>query len=181
MNLNLKPRHKFLIIGHARHGKDTLADMLCEDYGLKASSSSWFCAERVVQPYLAAKGIRYKSTEECFDDRHNRRAEWFGAIKAFNHPDLTALGRAIWAENDIYIGMRNKAEFHANRNANMFDVALWVDRSEHLPGESHMSMTLEPWMANYVLDNNRGIDDLRRDLASLMRRLGYLLEKTRAA
>jgi hypothetical protein len=175
--LKPNPNLKLLVIGHARHGKDTVADMMCQQYGLRAVSSSWFLAERVVQPFLANKGITYASIDQCFADRANRRADWYDAVKAFNNPDLTALGRAIWAENDIYIGLRNRAELHANRNAATFDIAIWVDRSDHLPPEDRSSMTLEPWMADFVLDNNRGIEDLRGGLQALMWTLGYVGSK----
>lgn len=44
-----KPR-KIILIGHARHGKDTVAEMLANIYGLPFTSSSIFCADRVVLP-----------------------------------------------------------------------------------------------------------------------------------
>lgn len=158
---------KLLVIGHARHGKDTVCELLKQGYGFKFTSSSMFCAARVVFPALGPI-YGYKTAEECFHDRANHRAEWYRIISDFNKPDPTRLGRAIFAENDVYCGLRHKAEFHALRNADVFDHAIWVDRSTCVPPEPTDSMTLEPWMADFVLDNNGDLTDLRNNLAPLV-------------
>jgi len=46
------------------------------------------------------------------------------------------------------------------RNTNVFDYAIWVDRSDYLPKEPVESMTLEPWMADFYIDNNGTLKDL---------------------
>jgi hypothetical protein len=33
------------------------------------------------------------------------------------------------------VGLRNKKEFFAMQNTGVFDYAIWVDRSDHLPPE----------------------------------------------
>ena len=53
----------------------------------------------------------------------------------------------------------------------MFDHALWVDRSDHLPVEDKSSMTLEIWMADYVVDNNGTVADLKRNTVELINML----------
>jgi dephospho-CoA kinase len=50
----------------------------------------------------------------------------------------------------------------------VFDYAIWVDRSDYLPQEDRSSMSLEIWMADYVIDNNGGLEDLRRNTRELM-------------
>ena len=77
-----------------------------------------------------------------------------------NKRDAATLGRAIFDEHDIYCGLRNKREYFAMRNTNVFDYAIWVDRSDYLPKESVDSMTLEPWMADFYIDNNGTLNDL---------------------
>ncbi len=176
-------KRKLLVIGHGRHGKDTVCEMLRDQYGYTFVSSSWFCAEKVVMPYFEKRlsdfwsrvtceyenePIRYRTVQECYDDRANHRAEWYTAIREFNTPDATRLGRAIWAEYDIYGGLRSHTEFNALRNSKAFDVCIWVDASDRLPPEDRSSMTLEPWMADYILDNNGTVEDLRRNLDQLM-------------
>jgi hypothetical protein len=92
-------------------------------------------------------------------------------IHAYCKDDYARLGREIFAENDIYCGLRNKSEFHAMKNTNVFEYAIWVDRSDHLPQEDKSSMSLEIWMADYVVDNNGTLADLKRNTRELVTRL----------
>lgn len=171
---------KILVLGYGRHGKDEAARILAEKYNFRHVSSSMFCAERVIMPGLEALSMlspnipRYASAQACFDDRSNHRSAWFDLIKAFNYPDLTSLGRAIYEEHDIYVGLRNAAEFHALKNSGVYDLCIWIDRSEHQPPEARSSCTVEPWMADFVVDNNGTLEDLDRNLSALMDR--YLTE-----
>lgn len=161
---------KLLIIGNARHGKDTVCEILNDTFDFKFRSSSDFCAERFIYNELKDK-YNYKTYADCFNDRHNHRAEWYNMIHDYCQHDFARLGREIFAENDIYCGLRNKSEFHAMKNTNVFDYAIWVDRSDHLPAEDKTSMSLEIWMADYVIDNNGTVDDLKRNTNDLITRL----------
>jgi hypothetical protein len=182
-----KPR--ILVLGHARHGKDTVCEMLRDRYGLTFTSSSMFCAEKVVWPamqrvnreWLEASETQsqgrpfpdYASAQECFDDRGNHRAFWYDTITKYNESNRGRLAREIFAENDVYAGVRNKNEFHAIKNAGLYDVAIWVDRSDHLPPEDRASCTVEPWMADFVLDNNGTLEETGRNLEAIM---GYVAD-----
>jgi hypothetical protein len=157
---------KLLIIGHGRHGKDTVCDILRDQYGFQFQSSSEFCAQKFIYDELRHK-YGYTSYAQCYQDRHNHRAEWYDMIHAYCEDDYARLGRDIFAENDIYCGLRNKAEFHAMRNTGVFDYCIWVDRSDHAPLEDRSSMNLEIWMADYVIDNNGTLEDLRRNTLDL--------------
>lgn len=162
---------KIVIMGYARHGKDTVCELLRDKYGLKFTSSSLFCAERVVLPRARDEATMpfYKDAQACYDDRANHRAFWFDAITAHNTPDKSRLGREIFEENDVYCGIRNAREFHALKNAGVFHWAIWVDATERgMPVEDKSSCTVEPWMADFVLDNNGSLEDLERNLAVLM-------------
>lgn len=168
-------RMKVMVLGYARHGKDTVCELLAKT-GARFTSSSWFCAERIAFPALKDK-YGYSDVQACFDDRHNHRAEWFDLITAFNTPDLTKLGRAIFEEHDVYCGIRNARELHALKNAGVYDVAVWVDASERVKSvEDRSSCTVEPWMADFVLDNNGTVEDLERNLESLMGTLRSIAE-----
>jgi hypothetical protein len=57
------------------------------------------------------------------------------------------------------------------KNTGVFDYAVWVDRSDHLPQEDKSSMSLEIWMADYVIDNNGTLSDLQRNTRELVTRL----------
>jgi hypothetical protein len=181
------PRPRVLVLGYARHGKDTVAEMLGRLYGMRFTSSSEFCAAQVVMPAIDAAWAayedeqrgrnrqpptvpRYASVAECFADRVNHRAFWYDTIRAFNQDDPTSLARAIFEENDVYCGLRHRAEFHAVVNAGIPDMVVWVDRSDHLPPEDRSSCSVEPWMADFVVDNNGSLEDLERNVRSLFDR-----------
>jgi hypothetical protein len=157
---------KLLIIGHGRHGKDTVAEYLSAMFGLTFKSSSMHCAENVVYPALKDK-YNYKSAEDCFNDRSNHRAEWYNLISDYCKDDLALIGREIFEASDIYCGLRNKREFHAIKNNGLVDYTIWVDRSDWLETEPKSSMSLEPWMADYVIDNNGTLEQLHRNIYEL--------------
>ena len=158
---------KLLVIGHARHGKDTVCEILRDHYGYSFESSSRFCSRLFIYDQLKDK-YGYTCEEECYADRHNHRQEWYEAICAYNVPDAGLLGREIFAAHDIYCGLRNKREYHAMRNTGVFDYAVWVDRSDHLPEEPNTSMSLAQWMADFTIDNNGSLEELRFNVDQLV-------------
>ena len=158
---------KLLVVGHGRHGKDTVCEIL-KDYGYTFQSSSKFCSELFIFNNLKDK-YGYKDEEECFKDRHNHRTEWYDMIHDYCKDDLARLGRNLFAENNIYCGLRNKREFFAMQNEEIFDYAIWVDRTDHLPTEDPSSMSIEQWMCNYTIDNNGDLARLKLNVDILMR------------
>jgi len=174
---------KLMIVGHGRHGKDTVSEILSKTYGLTFTSSSLFCAERVMMPAFRrrfeAEGGPGKSTtpvyytvEGCFQDRHNHRKFWYDEIVKYCTPDKARLFREILTRYDIYCGPRQVREFMCARNEGLFDFSIWVDRSEHQPLEGKDSMAIEPWMCDYWLDNNGTLDDLHANIHTLALTLG---------
>jgi len=163
-------KKKLLVIGHGRHGKDTVCEILRDRYDYSFESSSRFCSKLFIFNDLKDK-YGYSNEEECYEDRHNHRAEWYNAICDYNVPDPARLGREIFQAHDIYCGLRNKKEFHAMKNTGVFDYAIWVDRSDFLPPESKDSMSLEQWMADFAIDNNGTLEDLQFNIDALM---GYI-------
>ena len=162
-----KMKLKLLVIGHGRHGKDTVCEMLRDKFGYSFESSSQFCSKLFIYNDLKDK-YGYTNEEECYNDRHNHRAEWYDAICDYNVPDPARLGREIFKAHDIYCGLRNKKEFHAMKNTGVFDYAIWVDRSDFLPPENKNSMSLEQWMADYTIDNNGTLEDLEFNVKQLI-------------
>jgi hypothetical protein len=138
-----KPR--IVVIGHGRHGKDTVAEMLFEGYNFSFTSSSAFCARRVIWPLLMdvnlaqdfAKHLlnnrarngnvferieelgemrrKYLSADEAFHNRGSYRTLWFEAILWHCAFDPARLARDIFKDNDIYCGIRSRKEFEAVR------------------------------------------------------------------
>jgi len=158
---------KLLVIGHGRHGKDTVCDILKENYGYNFISSSEFCAQLFIYDQLKKK-YNYKNYEECYVDRHNHRAEWYDLISGYNKDNPAKLGTEIFKAYDIYCGLRNAKEFYAMKEQKVFDFALWVDRSKVLPQEQSNSMTLDISMADFVIDNNKDIIYLREQIDSVV-------------
>lgn len=113
----------------------------------------------------------YSTEAECYADRHAHRAEWYDAICDYNQSDGARLGRAIFEQHDIYCGLRNKREFFAMKNTGVFDYCIWVDRSDHLPPEPKDSMSLEQWMADYTIDNNTTLEELKFNTLNLIKHL----------
>jgi hypothetical protein len=179
---------KILLLGHGRHGKDTVAEILRDTRGYKFTSSSMFCAEKVMMPaferethaFLSTQfgridessrpreALMYATVEDCFADRHNHRAFWFREIEAYNYPDRAKLAKDIYAENDIYVGIRSAKEFNAAKNAGVFDIAIWVDALDRLPPEDPSSISVQPWMADFTIDNNGSLEDLKFNVEQLM-------------
>ena len=166
---------KIMIMGHAGHGKDTVCEML-ERHGYTWSGSSAFMCAQVIYPALKEK-YNYKTVAQCYADRDAHRDEWYRLIADFNTPDKAALGKAIYAEKDIYCGIRHIEEFSAIKSAKLFDYAIWVDASDRLPPEDESSCTVTADMADFVIDNNGGLADLKNEIIKTIRRLEHLEAK----
>ena len=159
---------KLMIIGHARHGKDTVCEILRDQYGLTFRSSSEAAAERVIYPILR-DAYGYSTIEECLNDRANHRSAWYQLIREYNTPDLARLAREIYSENDIYCGLRHAEEFEAIKAAGLFDYCVWVDASQRHPAEPASSCSLSRADADFVLDNNGTLEELQANIAHMMR------------
>jgi hypothetical protein len=165
---------KLLILGHARHGKDTAAEYLRDRHGISFHSSSLFLAANVIRPALAGRGMFYDSLEACYADRVNHRALWRELIEDFNRDDPARLAKAILAQSDCYVGMRMEREFWASRA--LFDVIFWIDASGRgLPPEdaSSMTITFDPaWMVR--IDNGGPLDAMQAQLDDWIRSASWV-------
>jgi hypothetical protein len=133
--------------------------MLTDLLNLRFKSSSDFVNEKAVFPVLS-KLHGYETLEECYEDRVNHRPEWFNLLRAYNGEDPARLGRELFAEYDVYCGLRNREEFQAMKRAGLFDLVIWVDASERLPLETSDSMELCVGDADIVIDNNADLNRL---------------------
>lgn len=172
----MEKRPKLLIIGHARHGKDTVAEILRDLYGLTFESSSHYVGQKAVWPFWGQE--RYETFDQMFADRVNYRETWSNLIKAYNTPDLTRTGRGMIVEDglDMYVGMRDSEEFQACQEEGLFTHVIWVDALERHPPENNPKMTMTREMADIIIDNNGSLADLEQkvaDLAENLRKQGY--------
>ncbi len=162
---------KFFILGHGRHGKDTVAEILRDHYGILFESSSMLCAEHVVRPWLKEKGLVYESLEKCYADRANHRIEWYNAIKDFNTPDLSRVSRTIFSDYDMYVGIRDRDEFLTS--AHLADLSIWVDAFERIPQTDPTCKVLRT-DADIIIDNNTSMEDLEKRVRRLF---DFILQK----
>ena len=114
----------------------------------------------------------YENYEQCYNDRHNHRAEWYDLISNYNLDNPSRLGIEIFKEYDIYCGLRNKREFVSLKEQKVYDYALWVDRSQVLPTEDSSSMTLDKSMADFIIDNNKSLIYLMEQIDALANYIG---------
>lgn len=117
--------NKILIIGHNRHGKDTVAEFIEEFTGMSFKSSSEMAAEIFIYDELKDK-YGYTSFMECFEDRMNHRSEWFDMIKEYNKFDKARLAKEILNHNSMYVGMRNQEELDKCIEDGVFDMIIGV-------------------------------------------------------
>ncbi len=154
---------KLMVTGHGRHGKDTFCEIMRP---WKFVSSSLFVAHIAVYPSLKTL-YNYESLSECYNDRHNHRAEWHKLISAYNSKDLPHLARELYYEYDIYCGLRCQLEFKAAQKEGLFALSIWVDASERVPPESTDSCTITKRMCDIVIENNGTLEDLEKKVSHL--------------
>lgn len=149
-----------LIIGHKRHSKDTLAELLNKEFGLTYKSSSQAAAEIFIYNELKSK-YGYETPEQCFEDRVNRRAEWYNLICDYNKDDKARLAKGILEMSQCYVGMRDRAEITECIKQGLFDLIIWVDACERLPLESPDSFNIDKSCADIIIDNNGDLQSFK--------------------
>jgi hypothetical protein len=165
-------KNKILIIGHARHGKTTLADILNE-YGYSFLDSSRAASDIFIYERLKGK-YHYSSPEQCFEDRINHRSEWYDLICEYNYHDKARLAKDIMKTSDIYVGMRDNAEIEECLRQGIFDLVIGV-YDPRKPLEPPDSFNIDLWSKSDIVIPNSGTLD---DLKAKIQKLSWLLEKT---
>ena len=165
----MSERLNLMILGKGRHGKDTFAEIAAsEDFGYEYTPTSYLAAEIVIYGKLKEKH-GYTTVEECFDDRHQHRAEWHDLIHEYNHPHLYLLGETVFKTNDIYCGLRNKEEFDSMVDHNLIDLTIWIDATDRLGNtEGIESMSLTKESANIIITNNGTEEDFKAKIVALL-------------
>lgn len=159
-------KKSLLIIGHARHGKDTVAEFLEELFGYTFKSSSLAASEIFIYDALKNK-YAYKTPEECFEDRINHRKEWHDLICDYNKYDRSALAKEILKHADIYVGMRSNVEVEECLNQRLFDLVIGV--YDYRKSEEHKgSFDINIWdKSDFVIPNTGTLYDLKNKVKKL--------------
>jgi len=152
---------KILLVGHKRNGKDTVAQMITDEIGLKFQGSSMAAAKIFIYDELKEK-YNYKSFEECFEDRMNHRAEWHDLICDYNIDDKSRLAKEILKDSDIYVGMRSNAELEECQRQGIFDLIIGVydPRKEEEPKDS-FDIDIWKW-CDFIIMNNSDLETLQK-------------------
>ena len=154
---------KLCLIGHARHGKDTVAEMLYKKYGWTYKSSSMAAAEIFIYDALKEK-YGYKSFGECYEDRINHREEWYNLICDYNSEDPARLAKEIMKTSNIYVGMRSAKEIEACMEQGVFDHVVWV-RDDRKPLEDASSIDYSIFrFISYIVYNSGTLEDLEEEV-----------------
>lgn len=162
------PLPTVLILGAARHGKDTAAELLSELTGWAFRSSSLFVAEHAVLPTLGPK-YGYDSVEECYDDRQAHREEWRDLIRAYNQNDRAKLAKKLLTTCSVYVGMRCHMEYAECMRQEVFDYVLWVDASDRVGGHDPSLTIHQDDFFMHTIDNNGTPEDLKKRLERWLR------------
>ncbi len=163
---NIKKEIKLCIIGAARWGKDSMAEILKEEFGLKFKSSSQAASEIFIYDVLKEK-YNYNTPKECFEDRVNHRSEWYNLICDYNKNDKAKLAKEILKHADAYVGMRDSSEIKECIKQGLFNLIVWVDASKRLPLESKESFNIDISDADIIIDNNGNFEDFREKVIRL--------------
>ena len=166
MFFNKKNKPKLLIIGNMRHGKDTLAELLNDEFGYTFESSSQSAANIFLYDELKDK-YDYKTPEECFEDRVNHREEWYLAICDYNKDDRARLAKGILERSDCYVGMRDRDEIEECLKQGIFDLVIWVDASDRLPNEDASSFNIDKSCADVIIENNGTFEEFKAKVLRL--------------
>lgn len=168
----LKKNIKLCVIGNCRHGKDSFAEILNQEFGYTFESSSQAAANIFLYDLLKDK-YGYLTPEECFEDRMNHRQEWYEAICDYNVDDKAKLAKGILERSDCYVGMRDRGEIEECIKQELFDLVIWIDASERLPLEDASSFNIDKSCADIIIDNNGTEAQFRERV----KRLGKILKK----
>jgi len=161
-NEDIKKDVRILILGHARHGKDSVADILCERFSLRCTASSKAALPIFMFDVLNDKYDKnYKNYEEAFNDRVNCRDIWYDEIAEYNYDDKTRLAKEIMKENDIYVGLRSSEEVEQCIKEGVFDLIFGVYdyRKPHEPINSNTADVFK--YSKFVITTNGTLDELK--------------------
>jgi hypothetical protein len=148
---------KVLVLGAGNHGKDEFTSLLCNETKLTFTSSSWFLAEIIFEQFGGY--AVYPSIKACYEDRRNRRDEWFNFVCAYNQGDLSRLAREILKVSDIYVGLRSLKEFEEAKY--LFDYIFYIDASERIKEKDSTLQIPYDSKSMLKIDNNSDLDNLK--------------------
>jgi len=160
---------KILIIGHSRHGKDTVAELISKNIGLTFKSSSKMAAMLFIYDILKHTKD-YNSFEECYLDRHNNRELWHNMICEYNKKDPSKLAKDILKYNDMYVGMRSNKELLECKKQGLFDYIIGVF-DPNKPLENKDSFNINIWKHSDFIIPTGNINEVKEKVNKICKLL----------
>lgn len=160
---------KILILGDARHGKDTMAEMIFSKSGLKFASSSETALDVFLRDVLEEKyGLVYKTREDAYNDRVNHRDKWYNEICLYNSVDKLRLVKDILKIADIYVGLRSGLEVESAIKESSFDhiIGIYDYRKDRESSDSNTADVLK--YSDFVILNNYGLKELEEKVINIV-------------
>jgi len=150
---------KIRVNGYARHGKDTVADLLSLHYGLIKPDASRIIARYLVTSRLPKDWYSNpdgssmsldQQVEAAYQDRIHHRTGWYNFVTDMG---AETLAREVMNQGDIYVGERRRSSFDLTKG--LFDYSVWVCSEERgLKPEPIESCDLDKSGHDYVIYNN---------------------------
>lgn len=126
-----KPR--IAILGYSGAGKDTMAEILRDWYGYTYTQATRYILENFLWERYGLKD-KYDTQDEAYKDRVNHREEWYNMICDINSLDPATIAKSIFAESNIYCGIRSFRELDSAFDS--IDKIYWINCGKRIPIET---------------------------------------------
>lgn len=115
-------KKRILIIGNAKEGKNKVAHIINETYGIKYLSRSKAALKFVYE--ILKDILEYKDEKECYLKRIEDNDYWEYIIDKYNNKDKARFTKEMLMDCQCRVGMTDIKEFMACRG--LFDIIVWV-------------------------------------------------------
>lgn len=166
---------KIAILGAKGHGKDTVAEILARQLGLRYNRTSLIAAQEIIFPWFERHlPSYYPNPTECYYDRNNWRMLWkeIRHRELIAHQDLAYFVKRILSQCDFYIGLRDIDELQECRRQNLFDFEIWVNAKYRKPEiDESLDFTYDADHMLYLSNEVEHLSSLSKQIEHLVVRM----------
>ena len=146
-----------MILGHADHGKTTIAkQVVALKPEIKFIDSSQFAMDSCVLPE-AKKLVPDITIDDIKKFKPLMREFMCWAIKKYCVDDRAKLGKDIFEQSDMYVGCRSQDEYQAQIDAGLIDLTFYVKNINKVENDPSMEIGFDPF--TMILLQNDGKTD----------------------